>query len=157
MTDHDYMALALAEAKKASQIDEVPVGAVVVLQQNGVSEVVATAHNTRESAQNPLGHAEVLAIHTASQKLGRWRLSDCTLYVTLEPCLMCSGAIVLARLGKVVYGATDPKAGAVTSLYQTLTDLRLNHRPQVVAGVMEVECGQILKSFFAKKRGRALL
>lgn len=140
-------ALALAEA--AATIGEVPVGALVV---GPDGAVVAEAANSRESARDPLGHAELSAIALASRALGRWRLSDCTLYVTLEPCVMCAGAIVQSRIGRVVYGAADPKAGAVESLYRILGDARLNHRPQITPGVYGAACGEILSRFFQKQR-----
>jgi tRNA(adenine34) deaminase len=156
-----YMVRALELARLAAGLGEVPVGAVVVLDHDPETgnplespKVISEHRNDRELSKNPAGHAELLAITEASQKLGRWRLSGCTLYVTLEPCLMCSGAIVLSRVDRVVYGATDPKAGAVQSLYQTLADVRLNHRPEVIGGVMAEECSRILKDFFAAKRNR---
>lgn len=146
--DEKWMRLALEMAKQGETIGEVPVGAVIVFE----GEVVAKAHNLRESCLNPTYHAEVLAIQEASQKLGRWRLTGCELFVTLEPCVMCSGAIVQARLDRVIYGAKDPKAGAVDSLYQILSDSRLNHRPLVAGGILKKECSQILKGFFRQKR-----
>jgi tRNA(adenine34) deaminase len=158
-SENYFMGVALDEARKAFEADEVPIGAVVVLEKDldtgeKFSEpvVIASAYNIREKSKNPIGHAELLVIQKASQKLDRWRLSGCTLYVTLEPCLMCAGAIVLSRIDKIVYGTPDPKAGAVTSLYQTLADKRLNHRPEVKSGIMELECSKILKDFFARKR-----
>ncbi len=158
-TDQDFMLHALELAQKAASIDEVPIGALVVLDHDPVTgallqtpEIVAEAYNVRESQKNPVGHAELLALQVASQKLGRWRLTGCTLYVTLEPCVMCAGAIVLSRVSRVVYGAKDPKAGAVESLYGVLNDERLNHRPEVVSAVCEAECSKIIKDFFAKKR-----
>lgn len=135
-------------ADQAAQAGEIPVGAVIVC--NG--ELVAESSNLKEANQDPLGHAEIIVIQAASKALGRWRLSGCTLYVTLEPCTMCSGAIIHARLDRVVYGATDPKAGAVRSLYQILNDPRLNHTPEVVSGVLEQECSEQLKSFFRRLR-----
>jgi tRNA(adenine34) deaminase len=108
--------------------------------------------NLRESRHDPLAHAESMALRQASQNLGRWRLSGCTLYVTLEPCVMCAGAIVLSRIDRVVFGATDPKAGAVQSLYTILSDTRLNHRPEVTGGVLAAECSAVLKEFFAARR-----
>jgi tRNA(adenine34) deaminase len=114
--------------------------------------VVAAGHNRREIDADPVSHAELLAIREAARKLGRWRLAGCTLYVTLEPCVMCAGAIVLARLDRVVYGAADPKAGAVESLYRVLADERLNHRPVVTTGVMGEECSRMLSEFFRRKR-----
>jgi tRNA(adenine34) deaminase len=145
-----HMEKALELARKAQDANEVPVGALVVL--NG--QIIAEAWNEKESSKIPTHHAEILAIERAAQKLGRWRLNDCELYVTLEPCLMCSGAIVQARLGHVFYGATDPKGGAVASLYQVLQDPRLNHRPQVTGGVLGEACAQILTDFFRKKRSQ---
>lgn len=153
--DAHYMALALAEARRAEALGEVPVGALVV---HG-EEVIGHGHNRREIDADPLAHAELLAISEAARALSRWRLSDCTLYVTLEPCTMCAGAIVNARLGRLVYGALDPKAGAVHSLSQVCTDPRLNHGVEVRAGVLAEPCGQILKDFFRglrqKKRADA--
>ncbi len=144
----DYMRLALEEARKAEQNDEVPVGAVVVHR----GRVVGSAHNQREMLQDPTAHAEMIAITQAASSLGSWRLDDCTLYVTLEPCPMCAGAIVQARIPAVVYGADDPKAGAVRSLFRLLDDPRLNHRCQIVAGVLASECGAILSAFFKRQR-----
>lgn len=159
-TPEYFMNLALELAKKAAKLDEVPIGAIIVQEKDletGLTlpepQIIAKSHNNRETNLNPTGHAELLAINEAAQKLGRWRLKGCTLYVTLEPCLMCAGAIILSRLDKVVYGAPDPKSGAVASLYQTLSDMRLNHRPELVKGVCEKECSTILKDFFAYKRG----
>jgi tRNA(adenine34) deaminase len=154
-----FMNLALEQAKQGLALDEVPIGAVIVQEKDletGLKLpeplIISQAHNNRETTFNPTGHAELLAINLAAQKLGRWRLKGCTLYVTLEPCLMCSGAIILSRLDRVIYGASDLKSGAVTSLYQTLSDSRLNHRPELVKGVCEKECSEILKNFFSKKR-----
>ena len=153
LADHSYfMEMAIKLAQKASSLNEVPVGAVVVSDDAPSSIIVSEAFNNRESQSNPLGHAELLAIDKASKKLGRWRLSGCTLYVTLEPCLMCAGAIILSRVDRVVYGAKDPKAGAVSSLYQTLSDQRLNHRPEVISGIREEECSKLLKDFFKSMR-----
>ena len=148
MTPEDYMARALEMAKKAAQAGDVPVGAVLV--RNG--EILAEAFNEKEALKVPSCHAEMLVIERAALKLDRWRLIDCDLYVTLEPCLMCAGAVVQARLRSVVYGAKDPKGGAVESLYQVLSDGRLNHRPLVTGGVMEKECSEILTNFFAERR-----
>ncbi|MEQ8272555.1 MAG: tRNA adenosine(34) deaminase TadA [Deltaproteobacteria bacterium] len=146
--DEAMMALALREAERAASIGEVPVGAVVTLGK----EIVVRAHNERESSFDPTSHAELLAMARAGRTLERWRLSECTLYVTLEPCVMCAGAIVNARVGRVVYGAADPKAGAVQSLYAVLADPRLNHRADVKGGVMAAECSEVLKAFFAARR-----
>lgn len=142
------MELALAQAAQAAALGETPVGAVVIC--DGL--VVSAAYNRREVDHDPLAHAEILALREAAQKLGRWRLSGCTLFVTLEPCVMCAGAMVLARIDRLVYGATDPKAGAVASLYQVATDPRLNHRIEVTAGVLAERCGAILSDFFRAKR-----
>ncbi len=141
------MAIALKMAQIAAKKDEVPVGAVIV--RNGA--VIAKAHNMRETKRNPLAHAELLAISKASRKLRGWRLTGCTLYVTLEPCPMCAGAIVNARIDKVIFGAYDPKAGACGTLYN-LTEGRLNHTPEVTGGVMEEETAAVLKDYFKKKR-----
>ena len=142
------MHLALAQARAAAEHGDVPIGAVVV--RDGV--VIAARHNERELTGDPTAHAEVLALRDASAVVGHWRLLDCTLYVTLEPCVMCSGALVNSRIGRVVYGAVDPKAGAVESLYRVCADERLNHRPPVEAGVLAPECGALLKAFFAARR-----
>ena len=143
------MSAAIAEARAALAHDDVPIGAVVVRD----GQVIAARHNERELTGDPTAHAEVLAVRDAAAVVGHWRLLDCTLYVTLEPCVMCAGAVVNARLGRLVYGATDPKAGAVASLYEICADARLNHRPPVTAGVLGDECGQLLKDFFAGRRG----
>ncbi|MFM7687509.1 MAG: tRNA adenosine(34) deaminase TadA [Actinomycetota bacterium] len=142
------MRLAIEEAVAAQGHGDVPIGAVVV--RNG--EVVARRHNERELTGDPTAHAEVLALRDAAANVGHWRLTDCTLYVTLEPCVMCAGALVNARIGRVVYGAVDPKAGAVESLYEVCADGRLNHRPPVQSGVLSEECGRLLKEFFAARR-----
>jgi tRNA(adenine34) deaminase len=149
-----YMEQALREAEAARGEDEVPIGAIIVYDSlaDGSRRVIAAAHNQREQLRDPTAHAEMLAITQAAQALGNWRLEGCTLYVTLEPCPMCAGAIVLARIPRVVYGAADPKAGAANTLYQLLNDPRLNHRADVVAGVLGERCGQILTQFFARKR-----
>ena len=143
-----FMRLALREAEAAAAEDEVPIGAVVVHD----GQVIAAAHNQREQLRDPTAHAEMIAITQAAGTLSSWRLEGCTLYVTLEPCPMCAGAIVLARLPYVVYGAADPKAGAVTTLYQLLNDPRLNHCAEVVTGVLADSCGHMLSNFFAQKR-----
>jgi tRNA(adenine34) deaminase len=147
MHEH-FMQQALREAEQAFREDEVPVGAVIVHN----DRVIGAAHNQREQLHDPTAHAEVIAITQAAESLGSWRLEGCTLYVTLEPCPMCAGAMLLARIPLLVYGATDPKAGAVDSLFHLLSDPRLNHRVQVVPHVMAVECGQILSRFFQGKR-----
>ncbi len=143
------MELALEEAEAAAAEDEVPVGAVIVSLQRGV---IARAHNQREALKDPTAHAEMIAITQAAQALGSWRLEQCVLYVTLEPCPMCAGAIVLARLPLIAYGTTDPKAGACHTLYQITNDPRLNHRAQVVSGVLADRCAAVLTAFFAAKR-----
>jgi tRNA(adenine34) deaminase len=143
-----FMRLALEEAEAAFNADEVPVGAVIV---EG-DALIARTHNRRESSNDPTGHAELLALRVASQKLQRWRLSDSTLYVTKEPCIMCAGAMVNARLGRLVYGCRDEKGGAVYSLYKLLSDHRLNHQVEVVSGVLGDECAEILKRFFQERR-----
>ena len=147
MHDH-YMQLALDEAEQAFREDEAPVGAVIVYD----DRIIAQAHNQREQLHDPTAHAEMIAITQAAESLQSWRLDGCTLYVTLEPCPMCAGAILQARIPLVVYGAADPKAGAVQTLYQMLDDPRLNHRCQVIAGVLAEPCGQILSRFFQQQR-----
>jgi tRNA(adenine34) deaminase len=142
------MRLALREAQQALEEDEVPVGAVIVHGEH----VIASAHNQRESLRDPTAHAEMIAITQAAESLGSWRLDDCILYVTLEPCPMCAGAILQARIPWVVYGTPDPKAGAVHTLYQLLADPRLNHRCQTVSGILAGPCGEILSRFFQQKR-----
>ena len=142
------MRLALEEAQQAFREDEVPVGAVIVHE----DRVIGRAHNQREMLRDPTAHAEMIAITQAAEARGSWRLDGCTLYVTLEPCPMCAGAIVQARIPTVVYGATDPKAGAVHTLYRLLDDPRLNHRCLVVSGVLAEPCGEILGRFFQQQR-----
>lgn len=149
MTDTDLMQLALDEAKAAAAIDEVPVGCVIV---DATGQVIGRGQNRREIDADPTAHAEIVAMRQAARHLGYWRLVDCTLVVTLEPCPMCAGAIVNSRVKRVVYGCDDPKAGAARTLYQLLTDPRLNHRAEVVAGVMAEECAQLLREFFRAKR-----
>lgn len=144
-----HMEMALAEAELAGDEDEVPVGAIIVSFQHGV---LAQAHNQREQLHDPTAHAEMIAITQAANALNSWRLEDCALYVTLEPCPMCAGAIVQARLPLVVYGCTDPKAGACHTLYQITGDARLNHRAQVVGDVLAERCAALLSDFFAAKR-----
>ena len=145
----EHMEMALQEAEAAAQEDEVPIGAVIVSFEQGV---IARAHNQREQLIDPTAHAEMIAITQAAQALRSWRLENCALYVTLEPCPMCAGAIVLARLPLVVYGTADPKAGACDTLYQIASDPRLNHRAQVVRGVLADHCSAMLSDFFAEKR-----
>lgn len=149
-SDEFYMNLAIEEAKKAADLGEVPIGAVVVLD----GEVIAAAHNLRETSQNAVTHAELLAIQDACKRAGSWRLEGAELYVTLEPCPMCSGAILLSRIERVVYGAKDPKAGCAGTLMNLLEDERFNHQSEVVPGVMEEECGSMLSSFFKEIRRR---
>jgi tRNA(adenine34) deaminase len=149
--DLDFMRLALREAQAAFGEGEVPVGAVLVVD----AQVIASTHNNRETSFDPTGHAEIMAIREGAQKLGKWRLSDATLYVTKEPCPMCAGAMVNARLGRLVYGCGDVKGGAVANLYHLLSDNRLNHQVEVVSGVLEDECSQLLKSFFGERRSGA--
>lgn len=146
--DEAFMAKALREAEKAALKGEVPVGAIIVRE----GRVIARAHNLRESKADPSAHAELLAIRSAARKLKTWRLSGATIYVTLEPCLMCMGAIVLARIPRLVFGPLDPKAGASGSLYDIPKDTRLNHRVNVTGGVLAPESERILKSFFRKLR-----
>jgi tRNA(adenine34) deaminase len=144
------MWLALEQAALTSAAADVPVGAVVVDADGGV---LGVGFNARELTGDPTAHAEVLALRAAAAVLGTWRLSGCTLVVTLEPCTMCAGALVLARVSRVVFGAADPKAGAVGSLWDVVRDRRLNHRPEVVGGVLERECGAVLRAFFEGRRG----
>ena len=144
-----HMEMALQEAEGAAAEDEVPVGAVIVSFREGV---IARARNQRELLNDPTAHAEMIAITQAAQALRSWRLEECALYVTLEPCPMCAGAIVQARLPLVVYGAADPKAGACDTLYRITNDPRLNHRAQVIGGVLADRCAGILSAFFSKKR-----
>ncbi len=148
MEHEKYMLQALAQAEAASELDEVPVGAVIVRE----GRMLAAAHNERERLHDPTAHAEMIAITQASEALGSWRLEGCTLYVTLEPCPMCAGAIQQARLAQVVYGAEDPKAGAVRSLFRLLDDPRLNHQTEIVEGVLADRCGELLTQFFVRKR-----
>ena len=143
------MRLALAEAGAALPSGDVPVGAVVV---GPDGEVLGRGHNVREAEGDPTGHAEVRALQAAARAVGLWRLDRCTLVVTLEPCTMCAGALVLARVSRLVYGAEDPKAGAVGSLWDVVRDRRLNHRPEVVAGVLADECAEELRAFFRTHR-----
>jgi tRNA(adenine34) deaminase len=143
------MRLALAEARRAALAGEVPVGAVVI---NRAGAVVGRGHNQRETQSDPTAHAEVVALREAARRLGGWRLGGCSLVVTLEPCTMCAGAVVLARVDRLVYGASDPKAGAVGSLWDVVRDRRLNHRPEVLGGVLAVESGELLRSWFETRR-----
>lgn len=147
--DDLFMRLALREAERALEHEDVPIGAVVVRD----GEVIGAGHNERELRQDPTAHAEILALREASRAVGSWRILEAVLYVTLEPCTMCAGAIVLARLPRVVYGATDPKAGACGSVLDVLGESRLNHRPEVSGGLLASECGELLSAFFAPRRG----
>lgn len=153
MQDEDFMREAIKEAEKAEELKEVPIGAIIVIE----GKVVARAHNLRESEQNAIAHAELLAIDQACKELRSWRLEDATLYVTLEPCPMCAGAIMLSRVKRVVYGAADPKGGCAGTLMNLLEDERFNHQSEVISGVLEKECGQILSDFFRKIRERKKL
>lgn len=144
------MRVALREALRAYDAGEVPVGAVVVRD----GKVIGRGHNQREALGDPTAHAEMIAITAGASAVGNWRLSECTLYVTLEPCAMCAGAIVLARLPRLVYGATDPKGGACGTLYDIPTDARLNHVVEVTSGVLGDECAQVLTQFFAEQRAQ---
>ncbi len=146
--DEYFMRLALREAQRAIEHEDVPIGAVVA---HG-GELIATGHNERELRQDPTAHAEVIALREAARVLGSWRVLDAVLYVTLEPCAMCAGAIVLARVPRVVYGASDPKAGACGSVLDVLSEPRLNHRPEVAPGLLAGECGEMLSAFFASRR-----
>jgi tRNA(adenine34) deaminase len=143
-----YMRLALQEAQQAAEEGEVPIGAVIV---HG-DRIVAAAHNQREQLRDPTAHAEMIAITQAAEGLGSWRLNDCTLYVTLEPCPMCAGAVVQARIPWLVYGAADPKAGAVDTLFRLLNDARLNHQAKVISGVLAPESAHVLSEFFKQQR-----
>ena len=147
MTDTEYMKAALAEAKKAALAGEAPIGAVIVRD----GEIISRAHNTRETDKNAICHAEIIAIDEACRMLGGWRLTDCELFVTLEPCPMCAGAIVNSRIKRVVFGAKDAKAGAFGSVLN-LNSYPLNHKPDVVSGILETECAALLGEFFAQKR-----
>ena len=149
--DEGGMRVALREASASAEAGEVPVGCVIV--HEGV--VIARGHNQVESLQDATAHAEILAIGAASNALGSWRLHECTMYVTLEPCAMCAGAIILARLGRLVYGASDPKAGACGSVLDVIHEPRLNHRVETTGGVLAEECGAVLREFFVRKRRQA--
>ncbi|HEX5605922.1 MAG TPA: tRNA adenosine(34) deaminase TadA [Candidatus Binatia bacterium] len=144
----EYMRLALAAARQAASRGEIPVGAVIV----SAGQVIATAYNDREERQTPLGHAEITAIQLAAQYLGSWRLDNAELYVTLEPCIMCAGAILQARISRLIFGCRDPKAGAIESLYRLCEDQRLNHQLPVTAGVLANESAALLRDFFARLR-----
>lgn len=143
-----FMKTALRLAKKAAAADEVPVGAVIVRD----GRIIATGYNRKEKTGNALKHAEMIAIERAIKKVGDWRLNDCEMYVTLEPCAMCAGAMVNSRIGRLYFGAYDPKGGCCGSLYDIPSDARLNHRFEATGGIMEEECGRVLSEFFRKKR-----
>lgn len=149
--DEQGMRAALREARASEEMDEVPIGCAIV--HDGT--IVGRGHNQVEALQDATAHAEIVAIGAASNTLGSWRLSDCTMYVTLEPCAMCAGAIVLARVGRLVYGAADPKAGACGSVLDVIHEPRLNHRVEITSGVLADECGALLKAFFQRKRREA--
>ena len=142
------MRLALREAARAPEHGDVPIGAVVIRE----GEVIGAAHNEREVRSDPTAHAEMIALRDAARSLGSWRVLDAVMYVTLEPCAMCAGAIVLARIPRVVFGTADPKAGAAGSVFNILAEPRLNHRPQVESGLLAEECGDLLRAFFASRR-----
>ncbi len=147
-SDERCMRQALTEAEAALEHDDVPIGAVIARE----GKIIARGHNQRELLKDPTAHAEMIAITAAAEHVGSWRLEGCTAYVTLEPCPMCAGAFVLARIDRIVFGAFDPKSGACGSLYSLTTDARLNHRIDTVGGVLEHECGQLLRDFFARQR-----
>lgn len=153
MNHETFMKQAIAEALKAQAIDEVPIGAVIVHH----GEIIGRGHNLRETKQNPTYHAEMMAIDEASRTLGTWRLEDCVLYATLEPCVMCSGAIVMSRIPVVVYGAADPKGGCSGSLMNLLNEPRFNHRATVISGICHDECSTMLSDFFKHLRQKKLL
>lgn len=148
--DSHFMKEALAEAQKAFELDEVPIGAVVVKD----GEIIGRGHNLRERKKDPTLHAEIIAIRQATAALGGWRLTDCDLYVTIEPCPMCAGAILQARIRRLVFGARDPKAGCAGSLYNLLEDQRFNHRTEVTEGVMKDSCALIIREYFRQKRNK---
>jgi tRNA(adenine34) deaminase len=147
-TDRRYMRIAVEQGRVAEENGDVPIGAVIVHD----GRIIAKAYNQREQLADPTAHAEIIALTQAAAALGNWHLDGCTIYVTLEPCPMCAGALVLARVARLVYGCDDPKTGAVKSLYNIVQDERLNHRVEVTAGVLADECSELLKSFFARRR-----
>jgi tRNA(adenine34) deaminase len=146
--DEYFMRLALREAEQALEHDDVPIGAVIVRE----GEVIGSGHNERELRADPTAHAEMIALREAARTLHTWRVLDAVMYVTLEPCAMCAGALVLARLPRVIYGTADPKAGAAGSVFDVLGEPRLNHRPQVAGGLLAEECAELLRAFFAPRR-----
>ena len=143
-----FMKEAIKEAKKAELIDEVPIGCVIVKD----DRIVVRGHNVRETKKTPLGHAEIIAIDKASKKLGAWRLQDCDIYITLEPCIMCAGAIIQSRIRHVYYGAKDPKGGAIESSINVLEAKSINHHPEITSGILEEECSNIISQYFKRKR-----
>lgn len=149
-SDQRFMRAAIDEASAALKLDEVPVGAVIVHD----GRIIGRGHNLREKLQDPTAHAEMIAITAASEAFGSWRLEGCTMFVTLEPCPMCAGAIVQARIQRLVYGASDPKAGACRTLYEITTDARLNHRVELAPPILQRECAGLLSEFFALKRAK---
>src|SRR5215831_2297074 len=149
--DEDYMELAVSEARRAAAIDEVPVGAIVVARDG---RVIGRGHNHPISSDDPTAHAEIIALREASRAIGNYRLVGATLYCTIEPCVMCAGAIVHSRIARLVFGAADPKAGATGSLYNIVTDPRLNHSVDVVRGICDADCSSLLQEFFASRRGK---
>lgn len=153
MSDIEYMNKAIELAKQAASIDEVPVGAIVVDFSDNVNpKIIGSAYNLRETKQSPTAHAELLAIEQASKTKKSWRLSNCVVYVTLEPCIMCAGLMHQARINKCIFGAYDKKAGALASLYKINEDTRLNHNFEIIGGVLEKDCAKLLSDFFKKKR-----
>src|SRR5690625_609473 len=150
MSDEQFMRAAMQEADRARELDEVPIGAVIVHD----GEIIAAGHNLRETSQSTLSHAELIAIQKANKKIGSWRLEDCTLYVTLEPCPMCAGAIIQSRIKRVVYGASDPKAGCAGTLMNLLNVNQFNHQADVTKGVLESKCSIMLRDFFRELRKR---
>jgi len=146
--DEQYMRIAIDQARIAEENGDVPIGAVIVHKDT----IIAKAYNQREQLQDPTAHAEIIALTQAASALENWHLDDCTIYVTLEPCCMCAGALVLARVDRLVYGCDDPKTGAVKSLYNIVQDTRLNHRVEVTSGILADECSELLQGFFARRR-----
>jgi len=151
MTDEEYMRLALSEAEKAMSEGEIPIGAVLTHRDT----VLAAAHNRRENDADPTAHAEILALRKGAERLPRWRLTDCTLYVTIEPCAMCAGAIMNARVGRLVYGAADKKAGGIDSRFRIAEDAVMNHRLSVTPGIMETDCQELMDRCFKERRKKA--
>ena len=146
--DEKYMRIALKEAQKAAILDEVPVGAIVVLD----NKIIARGHNLRERSNDPTSHAEINAIRKASKKLNSWRLENATIYVTVEPCSMCAGALLQCRIGRIVYGTTDPKGGAIESSLELFKAKNINHHPEILGGVLKEECSSIISNYFKNKR-----